>query len=180
LLTERISASARRASEIIQRIRGMAMRREPQQARLDLRETIDEALVIVRHDIEAKSIALDLALDQALPPIVGDRVLLQQVIVNLLVNSIQAIDHGQGRRQIRLGAEPTAEGVSIWIHDSGPGIAPAHLASVFDGFFTTKDSGVGIGLAICQSIITEHGGTISAANHADGGALFRIVLPVVP
>lgn len=177
LLTERISASARRASEIIQRIRGMAMRREPQQARLDLRETIEEALLIVRHDVEAKSIALDLALDQALPPIVGDRVQLQQVIVNLLVNSIQAIDHGEGRRQIRLGAEATAEGVSIWIHDTGPGIAPAHLASVFDGFFTTKDSGVGIGLAICQSIITEHGGRISAANHADGGALFRIVLP---
>jgi len=179
LLTERISASALRASEIIQRIRGMAMRREPQQARLDLRETIEEALVIVRHDVEAKSIALDLALDHSLPPIVGDRVQLQQVIVNLLVNSIQAIDHGGGRRQIRLGAEAVTEGVSIWVHDSGPGIAPAHLASVFDGFFTTKDSGVGIGLAICQSIIAEHGGEISAANHPDGGALFRIVLPAL-
>lgn len=179
MLTERIAASAGRASQIIERIRGMAMKREPRQARLDLRATIEEAVLIARHEIEAKGISLTLALEKDLPAIHGDRIRLQQVVVNLLINSLQAIDqHGAGRREIRLTATPTPFGVAISIHDSGPGIAAEHLASVFDGFFTTKDNGIGIGLAICQSIITEHGGTISAANHAAGGAIFTIALPL--
>ncbi|MBO9706672.1 MAG: PAS domain-containing protein [Caulobacter sp.] len=179
LLTERIAASAGRASQIIERIRGMAMKREPQRTRLDVRATIEEAVMIVRHEIEAKGITLMMALQHDLPAIHGDRIQLQQVVVNLLVNSLQAIDlHGSERREIHLSASPAPTGVAIVIHDSGPGIAAEHLASVFDSFFTTKDSGIGIGLAICQSIINEHSGTISAANHAAGGAMFTIFLPL--
>lgn len=179
LLTERIAASAGRASQIIERIRGMAMKREPQRSRLDVRATIEEAVMIVRHEIEAKGIALMLSLERDLPAIQGDRIQLQQVVVNLLVNSSQAIDnHGSDRREIHLSASPAPTGVAIAIHDSGPGIAAEHLANIFDGFFTTKDNGIGIGLAICQSIITEHSGSISAANHAAGGAMFTIFLPL--
>jgi len=179
LLTERIAASAGRASQIIERIRGMAMKREPQRTRLDVRATIEEAVMIVRHEIEARGITLMMALQHDLPAIHGDRIQLQQVVVNLLVNSVQAIDfYGSERREIHLSASPAPTGVAIVIHDSGPGIAAEHLASVFDGFFTTKDSGIGIGLAICQSIITEHSGTISAANHAAGGAMFTMFLPL--
>jgi PAS domain S-box-containing protein len=179
MLTERIAASAGRASEIIERIRGMAMKREPERAKLDLRATIEEAVLIVRHEIEIKGIALTLEMGHDLPIIHGDRIRLQQVVVNLLINSLQAIDHHDSkRREIGLSAAAADEGVVVTIHDSGPGIAAAHLASVFDGFFTTKDSGIGIGLAICQSIITEHGGTISAANHEAGGAVFTIALPL--
>jgi PAS domain S-box-containing protein len=181
MLTERIAASAGRASEIIERVRGMAMKRQPRHARLDLRATIEEAVMIVRHEIEAKAITISLALDRDLPAIYGDRIQLQQVVVNLLINSLQAIDHhGLDRREIRLAAAPVPGGVTISIHDTGPGIAAEHLASVFDGFFTTKDGGIGIGLAICQSIITEHGGAISAANHDAGGAIFTIALPLDP
>ncbi|AYV47678.1 PAS domain-containing sensor histidine kinase [Caulobacter flavus] len=179
MLTERIAASAGRASQIIERIRGMAMKREPERTRLNLRATIEEAVLIARHEIEAKGIALTLALEDDLPVIHGDRIRLQQVVVNLLINSLQAIDHhGPKRREIRLAAAPTDSGVTIRIHDSGPGIAAEHLASVFDSFFTTKDGGIGIGLAICQSIITEHSGTISAGNHDAGGAIFTIFLPL--
>ena len=179
MLTERIAASAGRASEIIERIRGMAMKREPGLAQLNLRATIEEAVLIARHEIEAKGVALTLALEEGLPVIQGDRIRLQQVVVNLLINSLQAIDQqGSKRREIHLAAAPTDVGVAIAIHDSGPGIAAEHLSNVFDGFFTTKDNGIGIGLAICQSIITEHGGTISAANHDAGGAIFTITLPL--
>ncbi|PVM85994.1 PAS domain-containing sensor histidine kinase [Caulobacter radicis] len=177
-LTERIAVSASRASEIIQRIRGMAMKREPQPGLLDLSKIIDEALTIVRHEVETKAIALILTVEPGLPAVDGDRVQLQQVLVNLLVNSIQAIENaGVNLREIRLGAIRAGRGVVIWVHDSGPGIADQHLASIFDGFFTTKETGIGMGLAICQSIIAEHGGEISAANHEDGGAIFRITLP---
>lgn len=178
LLTERIAASASRASEIIQRIRAMASKREPEPALLDLRAVIEEALTFVHHDIDAKRIALTLDLDREIQPVSGDRVQLQQVIVNLLVNSIQAIENGAAaRREIRLGVRRLPDGVAIWIHDSGPGVPDEHLTSVFDAFFTTKDSGMGIGLAICQSIIAEHGGSIAVANHDEGGAIFQIVLP---
>jgi PAS domain S-box-containing protein len=179
LLTERIAAGAGRASEIIQRIRATASKREPQQAPLELRAVIEEALLFVHHDLDAKGIVLTLDLDRELPPVSGDRVQLQQVIVNLLVNSIQAIEHGGGaRREIRLVATTASNSVTIQIRDSGPGIAAEHLANVFDGFFTTKESGIGIGLAICQSIIADHGGDIRAANHDEGGAVFHIVLPL--
>lgn len=181
MLTDRIATSARRASEIIERVRGMAMKRQPRRAWLDLRATIEEAVMIVRHEIEAKAISITLALDQNLPAIHGDRIQLQQVVVNLLINSLQAIDYrAPGRREIRLVAAAIPGGVTISVHDTGPGIAAEHLASVFDGFFTTKDGGIGIGLAICQSIINEHGGTISAANHDAGGAIFTVALPLDP
>jgi C4-dicarboxylate-specific signal transduction histidine kinase len=179
LLTERIAASASRASEIIQRIREMAIKREPRSVDLDLAAAVEEALTLVRQDIETKGITLTLALDRDLPRIRGDAVQLQQVIVNLLVNSIQAIEQGDVvRREIRLGAGLAEGGLSLWVHDSGPGIPVDNLDAVFDGFFTTKEAGMGIGLAICKSIVVDHGGAISAANHQAGGAVFRVVLPL--
>jgi C4-dicarboxylate-specific signal transduction histidine kinase len=143
---------------------------------------IDEALHFVRHDLDARGITLLRADAGVLPGVVGDRVQLQQVVVNLLVNSIQALaeaDALERRIELRVDAE-AANLVTLSIHDTGPGIADADLAQVFDGFFTTKDTGMGIGLAVCQSIITEHGGKIIAANHPSGGAVFRVTLPVKP
>ena len=181
-LTTRIAASAQRANDIIQRVRGMAAKQEPQHLALDLAEVIDEALHFVRHDLDARGITLLRADAGVLPGVVGDRVQLQQVVVNLLVNSIQALaqtDALERRIELRVDAE-AANLVTLSIHDTGPGIADADLAQVFDGFFTTKDTGMGIGLAVCQSIITEHGGKIVAANHPSGGAVFRVTLPVRP
>ncbi|RCS21904.1 PAS domain S-box protein [Phyllobacterium salinisoli] len=181
-LTARIVSSARHASEIVQRIRGMAAKHEPARIALDLNQVIEEALLFVRHDIDAKSIHLSARLACDLPIVLADRVQLQQVIVNLLVNSIQAIaQESRSVRQIDLATYEDGEGaVTFSIHDSGPGIPVCNLDSIFDSFFTTKETGMGIGLAICQSIILAHGGSICASNHPDGGAQFRFSLPVLP
>jgi C4-dicarboxylate-specific signal transduction histidine kinase len=180
-LTTRIAASARRANDIIQRVRSMAAKQEPQHEPLNLDEVIDEALYFVRHDLDARGITLLRADAGILPAVIGDRVQLQQVVVNLLVNSIQAITHADAReRRIELKVEVDPPDVlSLSIHDTGPGIAEADLGQVFDGFFTTKEAGMGIGLAVCRSIIIEHGGEIVAANHPLGGAVFRVTLPAV-
>jgi C4-dicarboxylate-specific signal transduction histidine kinase len=112
------------------------------------------------------------------PAVVGDRVQLQQVVVNLLINSIQAIATADVvERRIELRIDLESADVMLSVRDTGPGIAEENLAQVFDGFFTTKPSGMGIGLAICQSIAAEHGGQILAANHPDGGAVLRVALP---
>src|SRR3546814_6552593 len=105
----------------------------------------------------------------------GDRVQLQQVIVNLLVNSIQAIPNA-GKIFVETELRPDTT-VSLTIYDNGPGIPEEDIDRVFEGFFTTKDEGIGVGLAICQSIITAHGGDIAASNRPEGGACFRIWLP---
>lgn len=179
-LIARVAANAQRANDIIQRVRSMAAKHEPERLALDLAEVVDEALHFVRHDLDARGITL-LRIDaEPLPPVIGDRVQLQQVVVNLLVNSIQAITQADAQaRRIELKIDVAgAEAVTLSVHDTGPGVAEPDLDCVFDGFFTTKDTGMGIGLAICQSIITEHGGEIGVTNHPAGGAVFRVSLPV--
>jgi C4-dicarboxylate-specific signal transduction histidine kinase len=175
-LTARIAESGRRASQIVQRIRSMAARRAPERARLHLNEIIEEALLFVRHEIESRAIALSLTLARNLPAVLGDRVQLQQVMVNLLVNAVQAQGGGSGRIEITTAVAPSGE-VLLTILDGGPGIAPENLDRIFGSFFTTKDEGIGIGLALCQSIIAAHLGSITAANHPQGGAVFQIALP---
>jgi two-component system, LuxR family, sensor kinase FixL len=178
-LTTRITSNARRAGDIVQRIRGMAAKHEPGCASLDLDEVVEEALLFVRHDIEAWSINLSVRNGAQLPKVTGDRIQLQQVVVNLLVNSVQAIAQGNGSaRRIEIGTSTDGDGSVVFhIRDTGPGIADENLERIFDSFFTTKDMGMGIGLAICQSIIVAHGGRITASNHPDGGAHFRFSLP---
>lgn len=178
-LTTRIAASARRASDIVQRIRGMAVKRQPERIPLDLNEVVQEAVMFIRHDIESRSIRIDTNLAKGLPLAVGDRIQLQQVVVNLLLNSIQAMDaQSEGNREIAIETRAADNGaLAFTLRDTGPGIPPGDLDRIFQGFFTTKESGMGIGLAICQSIICEHGGSISASNHPDGGAQFRFVIP---
>jgi len=178
-LTTRISDSAQHAGEIVRRIRGMTTRHVPHPVALDLNEILEEALLFVRHDIESRSIELSVRLQPNLPKVRGDRVQLQQVIVNLLVNSVQAIQQKRPTRgAIDLCTERDESGtVTFTIRDDGPGIADADINRVFNSFFTTKDEGMGIGLAICQSIIAAHGGAIRAANRAECGARFWFSLP---
>ena len=180
-LTARIADSARHASEIVQRIRGMAARHAPETAPLDLNGVVEEALLFVCHEVEARAIVLSVRFDIAVPRVLGDRVQLQQVIVNLLVNSLQALaEKGAGEGRIALDTAMDADGaVRFSIRDNGPGIAEENLDRIFDGFFTTKGDGMGIGLAVCQSIIAAHGGSIAASNHHEGGACFELTLPAL-
>ena len=179
-LTSRIVSNARRASEIIHRIRGMAAKHEPEKRLIDFNEVVEEALLFIRHDIDAKSIALSTTFASERPRVMGDRIQLQQVIINLLVNSVQAIAlSGQPTRRIDVETSIDKEGAVIFsVFDNGPGVAAADLARIFDSFFSTKDAGIGIGLAICQSIITAHGGRILGSNRPNGGAHFHFTLPV--
>ena len=177
--TERVVAEARRASEIIERIRGMASQRAPEHELLSIDDVINESVSFLRHELLQKGIVVSLDLARELPQIVGDRTQLQQVIVNLTMNAVQAMTQiAPAGRIISLRtvlADP--ERVYCSIEDSGPGIDPEHLPHLFDSFFTTKDTGMGMGLAICQSIIEAHGGSIRADNNSSlGGARFSFGL----
>lgn len=178
-LTGRIAESGRHASDIVKRIRAMAARQALEPALLDLGEVVAEALHFVRHDFETRSIGLSLDIAGDLPRVMGDRVQLQQVIVNLLINAQQAPTPNGENRLIEIGMRRTEpRTVTISVEDNGAGIAQADLGRLFDSFFTTKHDGVGIGLAICQSIIAAHGGTISVRNRSQGGAAFSFTLPI--
>lgn len=177
-LTREIISDARRASDIIARIRGMALKRDPSPQPLDIGNVIEEALLIVRHESQSKSVAIELEIDEALPRVLADKIQLQQVIVNLAMNAVQAMASADTRRRtLTIGARRLGNRqIEVRMDDSGPGIANEHLDHLFTGFFTTKTDGMGIGLAICRSIVQEHGGSIGAFNHGNG-ARFHFTLP---
>jgi len=179
-LMQRVLDDAARASEIIDRIRAVATRRAPERTLLSLEDVVRESMVFLRHEFQSKSISVSFDLAPVLPPVIGDRTQLQQVVVNLAVNSVQAMaQSGAVRRSIFIRtmlSDP--EMVCCIIEDSGPGIDPAHLPRLFDSFFTTKDAGMGLGLAISRSIVEAHDGYIRADNNsALGGARFIFALP---
>jgi PAS domain S-box-containing protein len=179
-LMRRVLADAGRASDIIARIRAMAAGRAPQWTALPLREVIAESMVFLRHELQSKGVSVSLDLAAVLPPVTGDRTQLQQVVVNLAINAVQAMAQaGTARRGILIRtmlSDPKT--VACLIEDSGPGIDPTHLPRLFDSFFTTKDTGMGMGLPISRSIIEAHDGHIRADNKsALGGARFSFDLP---
>jgi two-component system, LuxR family, sensor kinase FixL len=176
-----IVSNARRASEIVERIRRVVTKDEPELVALDLNEVVEEALPLIRHELETTSVSLSATLGAGLPVVLGDRIQLQQVIVNLLINGTQAIAQGEGparRIHLETGVDEN-DAAFVSIRDSGPGIAEENLDRVFDRFFTTKQGGMGIGLAICQSIITAHAGRIAVSNRPEGGAQFRVSIPAM-
>lgn len=179
-LTTRVVADARRASDIIDRIRGMVNRRTSRPIPLRLGEVIAESMVFLRHEFRSKAVALSLDLEPTIPAVLGDRTQLQQVVVNLGINAMQAMTQAASVRR-SIAIRTTAAGpetVCCIIEDSGPGIDPAHLSHLFDSFFTTKDGGMGMGLPISRSIIEAHHGHIAADNNsALGGARFSFTLP---
>jgi len=179
-LAKRVVADARRASEIISRVRAMAARRAPEQELLSLDDVIGESLVLLRHEFQSKSISVSLNLATALPQVAGDRTQLQQVVVNLAINAVQAMaQSGAARRSILIRTMlSNPETVCCIMEDSGPGVDPALLPRLFDSFFTTKDSGMGMGLPICRSIIEAHSGYMRVDNESTlGGARFSFALP---
>lgn len=177
-LTKRMVADARRASEIIDRIRAIVTGRKAQLVRLSLEDIIDESMAFLKHEFQSRGISVSLNLATELPQIVGDRTQLQQVIVNLAINAMQAMADS-GRRNIHVRTTLLApETVCCAIEDSGPGVDSAAFPRLFDSFFTTKEAGMGMGLPISRSIIEAHGGRIRVENNSTlGGARFSFELP---
>jgi C4-dicarboxylate-specific signal transduction histidine kinase len=179
-LTARTAAEVQRAADIIHRVRAMAVRSAPEQLRMTINPVIEEAMLFLRHELQRNSVGVSLHLEDHLPDIQGDRVQLQQVIVNLAVNAIQAMNNTEiTARQLLISSSLITDNwVHITFEDTGPGIAPESRDRVFESFFTTKSGGMGIGLPICRTIIEAHRGRIDVANRSDScGALIEIVLP---
>jgi signal transduction histidine kinase len=177
----RMNADAARAGAVIGRIREMAAGRAPQRTPLALHDVITESLLFLRHELQSKGVSVSFDLPPALPKVIGDRTQLQQVVVNLAMNAAQAMTEAQTtlpRLSIKTMASD-GQTLTCVIEDSGPGIEPGHMPRLFDSFFTTKEAGMGMGLAISRSIIEAHRGEIRADNGSVlGGARFTFVLPL--
>jgi C4-dicarboxylate-specific signal transduction histidine kinase len=178
----RVVADGRRTSDVIQSIRGMFAKSEQAARLLDTNEVITESIALVSAELEAAKIAVQLELAEQLSPISAHKGQLQQVMLNLISNAADEMRSVEDRvRHLRVKSEASGStGVSISVQDNGRGIDPEDIDRIFDPFFTTKSNGMGMGLAICRSIIEAHGGTLSVLPGVSEGSIFHIVLPVAP
>jgi signal transduction histidine kinase len=169
-----------RAGDMIDRIRDHIKRAPPRKAPFDLNEAINEVIVLGRSAVNKNGVSVRTRLSEGLVPIHGDRVQLQQVVLNLLLNAVEAMSSVEaGARELLISTEQDHTGVLVAVRDSGPGIDPSRLERVFDPFYTTKSSGMGMGLSICRSIIDAHGGRLWAEANEPRGASFQFTLPAV-
>ena len=177
---ERIVRHGHRAGDIIKSVRALLGTSAPEMAELDINDAIREVLVLTRSELHVHNVALETKLSDGLAPIMGDRVRLQQVILNLVMNAIEAMNEDTNEsRLLRVQSrsdEPDT--VLIAIEDSGPGIAPEIMDRLFEAFFTTKPSGMGMGLSICRSIVNAHGGRLWASPASPQGAVFQFTVPI--
>ena len=169
-----------RAGDIIDRIRDHIKKAPPRKEHFDLNEAINEVIVLGRSAIITNSVSVQTRLSEGLFPIHGDRVQLQQVVLNLLLNALEAMGSSEaGARELLISTEQDHRGVLVAVRDSGPGLDPSHLERVFDAFYTTKSRGMGMGLSICRSIVDAHGGRLWAEANEPRGTVFQFILPSV-
>jgi C4-dicarboxylate-specific signal transduction histidine kinase len=175
-----IVQSDRRAGEVIKRLRALFRKEETRHETLDLNEVVNEALLLMRSDLINRRVSVDLDLALELPPVIGDRVQLQQVLLNFVVNGCDAMGGETATRRltVRTGLADAAT-VVVTVSDTGEGIPTGDLERIFEPFVSTKADGMGLGLAVCRTIISAHGGRVWAANNADGGAGLHCALPVL-
>ena len=167
-----------RAGDVIKRIRDLVKKVPPRTESLDMNEAIRDVIVITRGETVKNGISVEVQLAEALPHIRGDRVQLQQVILNLIINAIEAMTGVAGPRELLIKtAKCESDGVLVAIQDNGPGLAPEILHRAFEAFYTTKPDGLGIGLSICRSIVEAHGGRLWANPNVPRGAIFQFAVP---
>jgi signal transduction histidine kinase len=171
---------ANRASEVIRRVRALANKTSTEKVPLDVNDVVREVIALVQRELTRHRVSLRTELARALPMIFGDRVQLQQVIINLVMNGIEAMQSVTDRPRelaIRSGQDETQQ-VLVSVTDCGVGISDQDVDRLFNAFFTTKSSGMGMGLSICRSIVEAHGGRLWATSNVPYGAVFQFTLPV--
>ena len=176
-ILEDIAHDDRRAGEVIQRLRTFLRKGDVQPRPLDLNEVVSEVLDLVHSDMIHRMVTVDAQLTPALPAVIADRVQMQQVLLNLILNACEAMSATRrDNRRLTIFTTASELGVKLSLADQGPGIPPDKLDRVFEPFLTTKEHGLGLGLAICRSIVTAHGGRLWADNNEMGGATFHLQL----
>jgi C4-dicarboxylate-specific signal transduction histidine kinase len=174
----RIVKDGTRASEIISRIRLLFQKGAPQQELVNVSEILREMIVLLRGEATRYSVSVRTELAADLPPVMGDRVQLQQVMMNLMINGIDAMKAEDGTRELAIKLQREENGhLLMSVSDTGVGLPPGQADQIFNAFFTTKPHGTGMGLRICRSIVESHGGRLWAADNSPRGASFYFTLP---
>jgi signal transduction histidine kinase len=169
-----------RAGEVVGRIRGLIKKAPARKDAVAINDAILEVIALTRTEAANNSVSVRTQLAEGLPRVQGDRVQLQQVLVNLIINAIEAMhDVGEEERELLISTRNEPDGVSVEVRDSGPGFTPAALERVFEAFYTTKSGGLGLGLSICRSIIESHNGRLWASPNLPRGASFQFALPAI-
>jgi PAS domain S-box-containing protein len=170
-----------RAGEVVGRIRALIKKAPARKDAVEINDAILEVIALTRTEAANNSVSVRTQLAEGLPRVQGDRVQLQQVLLNLIINAIEAMrDVGEGKRELLISTRHEGDGVSVEVRDSGPGFAPVDLERVFEAFYTTKRGGLGLGLSICRSIIEAHNGQLWASPNVPRGAVFRFIAPAHP
>jgi PAS domain S-box-containing protein len=177
----RIVNEGNRAGEVVGRIRALIKKAPARKDAVTINDAILEVIALTRTEAANNSVSVRTQLAEGLPPVQGDRVQLQQVLLNLIINAIEAMrDVGEEERELLISTRNEPDGVSVEVRDSGPAFAPAALERVFEAFYTTKPSGLGLGLSICRSIIEAHNGQLWASPNVPRGAIFGFIAPAHP
>jgi PAS domain S-box-containing protein len=176
---DRIGNEAMRAGGIVGGIRDLVKKAPPRKDRVDINEAVREVIELTRGEAAKNGVSVLTVLGDGLPLVLGDRVQLQQVMLNLIVNAVEAMSAASmSLRELLIStATDSSNGVTIAVRDSGPGLPPVEVKRVFDPFYTTKENGLGMGLSICRSIVEAHGGRLWASANVPRGAVFQLVLP---
>jgi signal transduction histidine kinase len=175
---ERMINDGNRAAEVIRRVRALVKKTDAPKVPLPINGVIEEVMPLLQPEMLSHQASLRLELASELPLVLADRIQLQQVIINLVMNGMEAMAPVIDRpRELKILSQCEADQVFVAVQDSGIGIDPEHVDRLFNSFFTTKPSGMGMGLSICRSIIEAHGGKLRASSNVGGGATFQFTLP---
>jgi C4-dicarboxylate-specific signal transduction histidine kinase len=173
----RVVKDTTRAAEIISRVRQLFKKGTPQRESVDVNEVIQEMVVLLRSEATRYSISVRTDLAANLPHVMGDRVQMQQVLMNLMTNGIDAMRDVDGTRELTIKSQLDSGQIVVSVSDTGVGLPPQQADQVFNAFFTTKPHGTGMGLRISRSIVESHGGRLWAADNPPRGASFHLSLP---
>jgi C4-dicarboxylate-specific signal transduction histidine kinase len=177
---ERVVSNGRRAADIVSQIWEFSKKAPVRQESLEVNEAILEVIGLTRAAMSDDKVSAKMQLAEGLPRVLGDRVQFQQVMLNLIMNAIEALGEvNKGSRELSIStSEDELGGVLVAVSDSGPGLPQANPEQIFDAFYTTKPSGLGLGLSICRSIVEAHGGRLWAGLNEPRGATFCVKLPI--